>query len=62
MNDALKRWLAEGNKITEVPFGMQRDLNICMNCKGVFPAEYLSKGSQRRCKKCFERHTEFNES
>ena len=62
MNDALKRWIEEGNKITEVSFGMQRDLNICMNCKGVFSSDDLTKGSQRRCKKCFERHTSLKES
>ena len=62
MNDALKRWLAEGNKITEIPFGVPRDMNICMNCKGLFEKSELTKGATRRCKMCHQRHTGFKES
>jgi hypothetical protein len=62
MNDAVKKFLEEGGKIQQLESGIKRDLNICMNCKGVFPAEDLTKGSQRRCKKCFQRHTGFKET
>jgi hypothetical protein len=62
MNDALKQWLAEGNKITEIPFGVPRDMNVCMNCKGLFEKADLTPGVTRRCKTCHQRHTGFRES
>ena len=62
MNDAVKKFLEEGGKIQQLEPGIKRDLNICMNCKGVFPSEDLTKGSQRRCKKCLKRHMGFKET
>lgn len=62
MNDAVKKFLEEGGKIQQLEPGIKRDLNICMNCKGVFPAEDLTKGSQRRCKKCLKRHMGLKET
>jgi hypothetical protein len=57
MNDALKKWLAEGNEITQIPYGVPRDMQVCMNCKGIFPMAELTKGATQRCKNCLARHT-----
>ena len=62
MNDALKEFLANGGEIQQLPSNVPRDLNVCLNCKNLFPTAELTKGSQRRCKKCFERHTKFKTS
>lgn len=59
MNQAVEQWLAEGNQITEIPFGVPRDMQVCMNCKGLFETKELTKGITRRCKKCHVRHTNY---
>lgn len=59
MNEAVKKFLEEGGKIQQLEYGVKRDLNTCMNCKGYFPMKELTKGIKRRCKKCVEKQTEF---
>ena len=59
MNDAVKKFLEEGGKIQQLPSNVPRDLNVCLNCKNLFPVAEMTKGSQRRCKKCHARHTKF---
>ena len=59
MNEAVKKFLDEGGQIQQLESGIKRDLNVCMNCKGLFPSEELTKGITRRCQKCVKRHTEF---
>ena len=36
MNEAVKKFLEEGGQITQIPFGVPRDMHTCMNCKGLF--------------------------
>ncbi len=62
MNEAVKKFLEEGGQITQIPFGVPRDMNTCMNCKGLFENKELTKGVTRRCKTCHQRHTGFKES
>lgn len=59
MNDALEEFLKNGGKIQQLESGIARDLNVCLNCKNLFPVAEMTKGSQRRCKKCHARHTKF---
>ena len=62
MNDARRRnFLKNGGKIQQLasPGYVPRDLNVCLNCKNLFPVAEMTKGSQRRCKKCHARHTKF---
>jgi len=59
MNDLVKKFLEEGGEIQQLPSNVPRDLNVCLNCKNLFPVEEMTKGSQRRCKKCHARHTQF---
>ena len=37
MNDALKEFLANGGEIQQLPSNVPRDLNVCLNCKNLFP-------------------------
>lgn len=62
MNDALKEFLENGGEIQQLPSNVPRDLNVCLNCKNLFPVAEMTKGSQRRCQKCFARHTSFKTS
>ena len=62
MNYLVKKFLEEGGEIQQLESGIPRDLNVCLNCKNLFPTAELTKGSQRRCKKCHERHTTFKTS
>ena len=58
-NDALEEYLREGGKITQIEYGVARDLNMCMNCKGNYPMyELRLQGSVRRCRKCRQRRSE----
>ena len=58
-NDALEAYLREGGKITQIEYGVARDINICMNCKGTYPTHDLKiQGSVRRCRKCRQRRSE----
>ena len=58
-NDALEEYLREGGKITQIEYGVARDLNMCMNCKGNYPMYELKlQGSVRRCRKCRQRRSE----
>jgi len=59
MNDLVKKFLEEGGQIQQLPSNVPRDLNVCLNCKNLFPTAEMTKGSQRRCKKCHARHTKF---
>ena len=44
MNDALKEFLANGGEIQQLPSNVPRDLNVCLNCKNLFPtAEKTSR-------------------
>ncbi len=61
MNEAVKKFLEEGGQITQIPFGVPRDMQVCMNCKGLFETKQLTKGITRRCQKCHQRHTSFKE-
>jgi DNA-directed RNA polymerase subunit RPC12/RpoP len=62
MNDLVKKFLESGGEIQQLDAGIKRDLNVCMNCKNLFPSAEMTKGSQRRCKKCHQRHTKFRTS
>ena len=62
MNDLVKKFLEEGGQIQQLPSNVPRDLNVCLNCKNLFPTAEMTKGSQRRCKKCHARHTQFKGS
>lgn len=62
MNDLVKKFLEEGGEIQQLPPNVPRDLNVCLNCKNLFPTAEMTKGSQRRCKKCHARHTQFKGS
>lgn len=62
MNDLVKKFLEEGGEIQQLPSNVPRDLNVCLNCKNLFPTAEMTKGSQRRCKKCHARHTQFKGS
>jgi len=62
MNEAVKKFLDEGGEITQIPFGVPRDMNVCMNCKGLFETKVMSKGIRRKCPTCQKRTTKLKGS